>query len=496
MRQRFEQQIAIGMTPISEVQLPLKSRDELPPVLKALQHIFVTPGLNENIFCLLEKKISVGKKKTGRKGMDLWHILVLAVVRNTLDTNWDRMEHIANYDLLTRKILGVSSHLFDTGEVEFSRQSIIDNVSLLDEELLVSINTIVAQYGHELLKKKGEENELRLKTDSFVLETNVHFPTDLNLLWDALRKCFDSIENLKKHTILKTWRKVKSIKKNTKVLYRAASQQVFGMGKKNPEQVLFTIKSYLKEAQKLQSRFEQTINTLHSNNLLINLYLEELQSYNTYVKKQIDLVDRRLIKEEIIAASEKVHSIFESHTEMIKKGKLHPNIELGHMILITTEQNNLIFDYSVMEDEKDAAQIKPLTERIQENFSNKKILSHSFDKGFYSKENLEILTKAGVANVILPKKGKPNKEEYSREHCQTFKTLRNKHSAIESNINMLEHHGLNRCPDKGIKGFKKYVGLSVLAYNLHIIGNFIVAKEKKKQKKNKKQRNRYHKQAA
>ena len=80
MRQRFEQQMSLRTVAISDVKFPLKSRDELPPVLMALQYIFVTPALNEKVFELLEKKVCKGKKKTGRKGMDLWHILVLAVV--------------------------------------------------------------------------------------------------------------------------------------------------------------------------------------------------------------------------------------------------------------------------------------------------------------------------------------------------------------------------------------------------------------------------------
>ena len=86
MRQRFEQQMNLRTVAIADVKFPLKSRDELPPVLKALQYIFVTPELNEKVFSLLENKIVGDKKNTGRPGMDLWHILVLAVARHTLST--------------------------------------------------------------------------------------------------------------------------------------------------------------------------------------------------------------------------------------------------------------------------------------------------------------------------------------------------------------------------------------------------------------------------
>ena len=148
-----------------------------------------------------------------------------------------------------------------------------------------------------------------------------------------------------------------------------------------------------------------------------------------------------------------------------------------------------------MENEKDAAQVKPLTGRIHANFPGQKIYSHSFDKGFFSGDNHEVLKQAGIENVILPKKGKLNIEEKERESGKTFKTLRNAHSAVESNINMLEHHGLDRCADKGLHGYKRYVGLSVLAYNLHILGNHLITQQRKKEKQLYQQRQRY-KQAA
>jgi transposase, IS5 family len=84
MRKRFEQQLSLGVIPISEVKIRTKSRDEMPPLLVALQTIFVTPALNEAVFRLLEAVICKDKKATGRHGMDLWHILVLALVRHAL----------------------------------------------------------------------------------------------------------------------------------------------------------------------------------------------------------------------------------------------------------------------------------------------------------------------------------------------------------------------------------------------------------------------------
>lgn len=90
--------------------------------------------------------------------------------------------------------------------------------------------------------------------------------------------------------------------------------------------------------------------------------------------------------------------------------------------------------------------------------------------------------------MILPKRGRHNKEDKERESKLAFKKLRNADSSVESSINMLEHHGLNRCMDKGLRGYKRCVGLSVLAYNLHILGNVLKAKEQAEQAKREKRR--------
>jgi len=476
MRQRFEQQMNFSTIPICEVKFPLKSRDELPPVLKALQYIFVNPELNEKVFSLLEEKICKDKKRTGRRGMDLWHILVLAVVRHTLDTNWDRLHDTANYHELVRSIMGVHTiSTFYDEKVEFNYQNILDNVSLLDETLLQEVNQLIVAAGHQLLKKK-EEEILRLKTDSYALETNVHFPTDLNLLWDSSRKCIDVVKLLKEVSRLKGWRKIKHIRKSLKSQFRKTSHQVFKG--KNEQHKKQSVREYLHEAWVLLKRCEELIvnSAVEENGIVL---LQSLSLYGSLVRKFIDQIERRLLKGESIPAAEKIYSIFEQHTEWITKGKLNRRVELGHLLLITTDQHHFIVDYKIMQGEKDASQIKSLSERLQQKFIGRKIYSHSFDKGFYSKDNFETLQQSGIEHVILPKRGRLNKEEKERESNKKFRQLRYAHSAVESNINMLEHHGLNRCMDKGLHGYKRCAGVSVLAYNLHHLGNILLAKERK-----------------
>ncbi len=152
MRQKFEVQYELGTTPVEKVNIPVKSRDELPPVLRALQFIYTTPELNRKVFSLLEDKILSGKQKTGRNGMSLWEILVFSIVRLALDCDYDRLEHVANYDSLVRSLLGISS--FGDHLKRYSLQSLKDNVKLLDEQTIDQINQLVVETGHQLKKKR------------------------------------------------------------------------------------------------------------------------------------------------------------------------------------------------------------------------------------------------------------------------------------------------------------------------------------------------------
>jgi transposase, IS5 family len=489
MRQRFEQQMSLRTVAIADVKFSLKSRDELPPVLMALQYIFVTPGLNEKVFALLEKKICTGKKKTGRKGMDLWHILVLAVVRHACGTNWDTLETWANHHELVRRVMGVHATAFMEDEkIEFHYQSILDNVSLVDEALLHDINLLVVGAGHKLVKKK-EDEALRLKTDSYAVETNVHFPTDLNLLWDSIRKCLDMVENLQAIAFVKGWRKIKHLRKALKSLFRATSQQVFKG--KNEQKKKQLVKQYLQQARALEARVSELAAhppVMAGSEKQILALVTALEKYKKYVTKFTGQIERRLLKNEVIPAAEKIYSIFEEDTEWLTKGKLNKKVELGHLVLITTDQYQFIVDYKVMEKQRDAGQVSGLCERVKKNFPGKKVYSHSFDKGFWSKDNLATVQAATTGQAVLPKKGRHNKEDKAREGSPEFKKLRNAHSAVESNINMLEHHGLNRCMDKGPRGYRRCVGLSVLALNLHVLGNVLKAKELAKEAKQEKER--------
>ena len=478
MRQRYSPQPDFQIIPIEKIRLPTRSRDELPPILAGLQWIWTHPTLKAAIFALLEAKILAGKKATGRTGMDLWQILVLGLVRLGLDADWDRLEHIANYDMLVRQILGLPATPWGTDAKTFAHQTLRDNVALLDDELLKEINARVAAAGRAVFAKKegAPLAALELKVDTYVLETDVHFPTDLNLLWDAGRKCVDLVEKYRDQFgyDLPGWRKAKDWRRRLKGLERLTSKTVYGGGAQKEKRVKTAVRDYVKSGRELSAKVSASLLRM-CDQAVDAAHWEALGYFHGMLDKHLDLVERRLLQEEKIPAAEKIFSLFEPHTEWIQKGKQRPNVELGHRLLIATDQHQLIHDHDVPVGGADVDQSLPVTDRLLGRYGVGSIASLSFDKGFTRAEDRELLS-LYVPTVVMPKRGKKNAVETQRESAKTFLALRQQHSAVESEINSLEHHGLNRCPDVGLAGYLRYVGLGVLSYNLHVIGRELLAR--------------------
>jgi len=437
-----------------------------------LQYIYTTTELNEKVFEILGRKITKGiNSSTGRPGAMLWEILVFGVVRQARDMDFDHLHHVVNYDSLVRKMLGISD--FGDNLKEYSLQSIKDNVALLDEETLNEINELIVQAGHQL--KKNEE--LNVKVDTYVVETNVHFPTDLSLLWDAGRKSLDLIRDICEGAPIDTgWRKQRDWRKRLKSAFHQAAKRTVGAGR-HTVAGLKTALNYLSLAEELSRKIKETKTQLELASAQSNEKRQKyfkLRLFEHFLDTHIHLVRLRLVGNRIISHDEKMFSLFEPHTRWIKKGKAGDRVELGLPVAVATDQYGFILAHHVMLDEQDVDVAVPFVEPLVKRYP---IDSLSFDKGFWSPTNFKKLT-ALVNNVILPKKGKRNKQEMEREHNDMFHKLRRHHAAVESDINSLEHHALNRCPDKGLERFKNYCALGIVTYNLHKVGNILLEQER------------------
>jgi len=473
----------LGEIPISKIEINLKSRDDIPPLLLGLQHIYTTPDLREAVFEILEEKISPDTDhQNGRPGMDLWKILVLGVLRVNLNWDYDRLEEMANNHKTIRHMLGHG--IFDA-DYEYKLQTLKDNIYLLTPEIVEEINQVVVHAGHNLVKKKDEE-KLRGRCDSFVVETNVHYPTDINLLFDAMRKIITLIATLSAICGLTGWRQNTHNIKTVKKLFRK-TQKLKRSTSKNEEKkeqrkkiIIEAHQKYLDVASDFLERARNTLGKVNGGGLLAIQLVSEIERYMAHADRQIDQIQRRVIDGEKIPHGEKVFSIFEEHTEWISKGKAGVPVELGLRVCVLEDQHGFILCHRVMQNETDDQVAVPVVKQAKEYFSN--LTSCSFDKGFHSPANQKNL-QGYLDLVVLPKKGKLSKKAKDREYAEEFISARHQHSAVESAINALEVHGLDRCLDHGIDAFKRYVALAVLGRNIQQLGVKLRQKELDRQER-------------
>ena len=376
-----------------------------------------------------------------------------------------------------REMLGHGA--FD--EMRYDIQSLKDNISLLTPELLDEINQVIIHGGHALVKKNASE-ALRGRCDSFVVETHVHYPTDINLLYDALRKVIELTAPLSAGHGLSHWRQHAYNVRHVKRKMRAA-QNAKRSRAKAPEQqarrdalIIQAHTEYLDIAQHYLSRAKDTLAELKE---LLTSQIDvarclEIEGFIKHAERQIDQTQRRVIQKESIPHAEKVFSLFQPHTEWISKGKAGVPVELGVKVCILEDQYRFILHHQVMQGSTDEQVAVSMVKEAQERHPS--LRECSFDKGFHSPAN-QLELRAHLEHVVLPRKGKLSQKALAEEQSEPFVKARHQHSAVESAINALEVHGLDKCRDHGIVGFKLYVALAIVARNIHRVGDLLWQRE-------------------
>lgn len=324
-----------------------------------------------------------------------------------------------------------------------------------------------------MVKTKDEELKLKGRCDSFVLETDVHYPTDINLLLDAIRKIVFLIGHLCEDLGVTEWRQYKhifkKIKKQFNFVRRLKKSTSKNEEKKEQRDQLITDAhiAYVDMVESYVLRAKQSIAIIKEMGIGSVARILSIENYIAHAERQLDQIRRRAINGETIPHHEKVFSIFEEHTEWINKGKAGVSQELGLGVCVLEDQYGFILHHHVMEKQKDVDIAVMMVSEAKRKFDA--LCCCSFDRGFYSPSNKQNLQTV-LDDVVLPKKGKLSEVDKQVEFSEEFIAARHKHSAVESAINALENHGMDRCLDFGLDGFKRYVSLDVLARNIQILG--------------------------
>ena len=306
------------------------------------------------------------------------------------------------------------------------------------------------------------EQPLQARCDSFVVETDVEYPTDVRLTWDGLRCLLRDMAALYWELGVAGWRQHRKLLEKGRGLYgrvRQAKQY-----KKNPRHV----KRYSAFARERagagvpESRMQTTRELI------------------ALVRKLADQVERRMLQGEVIPPSEKIYSIFVPFTRWCAKGKAGTPVELGVPVCVVEDEHQFVLSHRIMWTESDVDLLPGMIEQTQEKYAE--LEGCSFDKGFWSprgKAALEALLK----NAVLPKKGRLSKADKQREGGEKFREARRQHPAVESAINNLGQGGMDRIRERSEAGFARMVALSILAGNVHRIGVIVRERERERLKK-------------
>jgi hypothetical protein len=147
MRKFQDSYFKIGEVPISKIKIDFKSRDDIPQILLGLKAIYEDQDSLNQIMEILEK---LAPAKKGRRGMDLWNIFVLAMIKLNLNCDYDRLHELANQHLTIRQMLGIGM----LNDSYFELKTIQNNVRLFTPEILNKINTVIVKFGHKVTSKK------------------------------------------------------------------------------------------------------------------------------------------------------------------------------------------------------------------------------------------------------------------------------------------------------------------------------------------------------
>jgi IS5 family transposase len=244
-------------------------------------------------------------------------------------------------------------------------------------------------------------------------------------------------------------------------------------------QLLGTTGEVLKSARRVVKKAAQTKGVTVADRLVIDELCKEITVYCELGDRVIDQTRRRVIEGEQVPSEEKVYSIFEPHTDLIKRGKERKPVEFGHKVFLAESAQGLITDYQVLEgNPADIDHVKASLERHQQVFQQVPEL-YAGDRGFYSAAIEEDCKKAGVGQVCIPQKGgQKTAEREALEHSRAFKKGQRFRVGIEGRISVLfRGRGMKRCRAKGKERFEVLVGAAVLANNLMRIAELMKQKK-------------------
>ena len=441
MRKKRQKQMPL-MNPITD---HAQSRE-----LKIISEII---DANSTIYDLVLQDLQQGQNQShriGANGMSAEQVLRFAIVKVLFGYSYQDLA----FHTVDSKTLSWFCRI-GFGDKGFKKSALNKNIKAISGTTWERINTDLLGYAKEERIEKGR----KVRIDCTCVESNIHPPTDSNLLWDCVRVLTRLMEQCRDAGV-----KLPEFHNHSRIAKRRMLAIHNAKGKKLRKTLYIDL---LKATHKVVGYANRAIKAIdaQSRGDLYSIALSlEIEHYIPLADKVIDQTERRVLQGKSVAAADKVVSIFEAHTDIIIKDRR--DTHYGHKICLTGGASNLILDCIITEgNPADTTLAISMLDR-QKQIYDQYPLKACFDGGFASKDNLKEAKFRQIKDVCFAKKRGLKETDMCRSKY-VYKKLRRFRAGIESGISWLKRRlGLTRCNWKGWRSFKGYVWSSIVAANL------------------------------
>jgi IS5 family transposase len=440
---------------------------ELDPPLRGIAEFLDQHStLVEKVRLDLERGLK--KPTTGRNGITPSQTLRSLILMRVKNWDYRELRERINDGYTLRGFTDFDSHRVPKHDA-FNRA-----FNRLTPKTLEAVNQAVIQAAVEL----GVEDGKKLRVDTTVVETNVHYPTDATLLWDSVRTIARLVEDLHQKLpqgVEGFTNRTRSARRRMQEIERMSARERHEQQQPKYRELIRITGQVVQNARHAVEKAKGAGGIDVVAGLVIDQLQKQITSYCDLGDRVIDQTRRRVIDGEQVPTEEKVYSIFETHTDLIKRGKARKPVEFGHKVFLAESAQGLITDYQVLEgNPADTLQVGPSLDRHRKIFQQAPEL-YAGDRGFHSAENQEKCEKAGVSHIGIPQRGgTKTAEREAFERSAQFKKSQRFRVGIEGRISVLiRGRGLRRCLAKGRERFEVLVGAAVLTNNLMRIAELL-----------------------
>ena len=447
----------------------LKLTNQMDPILAEIDQLLEDEELYQLIRKDLARRFPL-TEVTGRKSTPVEVILRMLTVKRLYALSYEKTEYQVRDSLVLRQFCRV--YLQDVPD----DTTLIRWAGLIQPETLKQFNERLTELACQLKVTRGR----KLRTDGTVVESNIHPPSDSSLLADSVRVLGRTLSRAKqvlgeqtelgREIFRNRIRSARRLARQVGEAMRRRSEQARTEGKTAYRKLIRVSEATLEQAQQALPVLQKQV-TDQAKKLA-----QTLETFIPRAQQVVTQTIRRVLQQEKVSASEKIVSIFEAHTDIIRRNKTNKPTEYGHKVWLDEVDGGIVTRWDVLEgNPNDDRQWLPSLDHHIKRFG-KAPWQASADRGVHSSYNEYQAQQRGVQRVILPKPGRRSKVRLKHEKQAWFKRGRRWHNGVEGRISVLKRcHELSRCRDHGQDGFEKWVGWGVIAANLRTIGRKVAA---------------------